>query len=78
MGALLVRRPTLDAIACLTGRRTLAVHAALAVPDDVGFLTLDDFAWAPLSASRSSPNRRTGWDDEQPNSSSRAPAGRRS
>ncbi|GAA5161421.1 MULTISPECIES: LacI family DNA-binding transcriptional regulator [Amycolatopsis] len=50
MAALLVRRP--DAIVCLTGRRTVAVHSALAArglrfPDDLAFLTMDDFAWGP-------------------------------
>jgi len=52
VGALLGRCGPLDAIVCLTGRRTVAVHAALVsrglrIPDDVGFLTMDDFAWAP-------------------------------
>jgi len=51
VGALLEGRPA-DGIVCLTGRRTLAVHSALtgrgiAIPDDIGFLTMDDFAWAP-------------------------------
>jgi LacI family transcriptional regulator len=50
--ALLQRRAALDAIVCLTGRRTVAVHSALshlglAIPADIGFLTMDDFAWAP-------------------------------
>lgn len=48
MAALLDRRP--DAIVCLTGRRTVAVHSALTArglryPDDLAFLTMDDFAW---------------------------------
>jgi LacI family transcriptional regulator len=52
VGALLERNAHLDAIACLTGRRTVAVHSALtgrglAIPDDIGFLTMDDFVWAP-------------------------------
>jgi LacI family transcriptional regulator len=51
VGALLARSAA-DAIVCLTGRRTVAVHSALigrglAIPDDIGFLTMDDFAWAP-------------------------------
>ena len=42
----------LDAIVSLTGRLTVAAHSALAargiaVPDDMAFLTMDDFAWAP-------------------------------
>ncbi|MCK9898614.1 LacI family transcriptional regulator [Frankia sp. Cpl3] len=42
----------LDAIACTAGRLTVAVHTALAarglaMPDDIAFLTMDDFAWAP-------------------------------
>jgi LacI family transcriptional regulator len=50
--ALLGRRAPPDAIVCLTGRRTVAVHSALAsrglaIPDDIGFLTMDDFSWAP-------------------------------
>jgi LacI family transcriptional regulator len=41
----------LDAIVCMTGRLTVAVHSALAargiaIPDDIAFLTMDDFAWA--------------------------------
>ena len=52
VGALLERRPRMDALVCLTGRRTVAAHSALigrglAIPDDIGFLTMDDFAWAP-------------------------------
>ncbi|SDF54377.1 transcriptional regulator, LacI family [Lentzea fradiae] len=40
-----------DAIVCTTGRLTVAVHAALTarglrMPDDIGFLTMDDFPWA--------------------------------
>lgn len=40
-----------DAIVCTTGRLTVAVHTALttrgiAVPDDIAFLTMDDFPWA--------------------------------
>lgn len=51
VGSLLARRPSLDAIVCLTGRLTVTVHSALtargvAVPDDVAFLTMDDFPWA--------------------------------
>lgn len=50
VAALLERRP--DAIACIAGRRTVAVHSALrsrglTIPDDLGFITMDDFAWAP-------------------------------
>ncbi|MFD9716466.1 LacI family DNA-binding transcriptional regulator [Streptomyces sp. NPDC059076] len=50
--ALLSRRIPLDAIVCLTGLRTVAVHSALiarglVIPDDIGFLTMDDFSWAP-------------------------------
>ncbi|WP_239310860.1 LacI family DNA-binding transcriptional regulator, partial [Frankia sp. Cj3] len=45
------RKRPLDAIACTTGRLTIAVHAALtarglAIPDDIAFLTMDDFPWA--------------------------------
>lgn len=41
----------LDAIVCTTGRLTVAVHSALtargvAIPDDMAFLTMDDFPWA--------------------------------
>jgi LacI family transcriptional regulator len=41
----------LDAIACLTGRLTVAVHTTLAaqgiaIGTDVAFLTMDDFPWA--------------------------------
>ncbi|MEU0878331.1 LacI family DNA-binding transcriptional regulator [Lentzea sp. NPDC005914] len=48
VGSLLQRN---DAIVCTTGRLTVAVHAALTarglrMPDDIGFLTMDDFAWA--------------------------------
>jgi DNA-binding LacI/PurR family transcriptional regulator len=48
VGALLRRN---DTIVCTTGRLTLAAHAALTarglrIPDDVGFLTVDDFPWA--------------------------------
>lgn len=51
VGTLLEKR-ALDVIVCLTGRRTIAVHSALTrrglrIPDDIGFLTMDDFAWAP-------------------------------
>ncbi|MFD2420076.1 LacI family DNA-binding transcriptional regulator [Amycolatopsis pigmentata] len=50
--ALQDRGTSLDAIVCLAGRRTVAVHSALTarglrIPDDVGFLTVDDFSWAP-------------------------------
>ncbi|MFI6285075.1 LacI family DNA-binding transcriptional regulator [Streptomyces sp. NPDC051018] len=49
---LLERHASLDAIVCLTGLRTVAVHSALsarglAIPDDIGFLTMDDFSWGP-------------------------------
>lgn len=49
---LLARREAVDVVVCLTGRRTVAVHSALlacglSIPDDVGFVTMDDFAWAP-------------------------------
>lgn len=42
----------LDAIVCVTGRLTVAIHAALtargiAIPGDLAFLTMDDFPWAP-------------------------------
>jgi LacI family transcriptional regulator len=52
LGALLERNAHLDAIVCLTGRRTVAVHSALtsrglAIPGDIAFLTMDDFVWAP-------------------------------
>ncbi len=52
VGALVGRNARLDAIVCLTGRRTVAVHSALtgrglAIPDDIGFLTMDDFVRAP-------------------------------
>ncbi|MGH3374108.1 MAG: LacI family DNA-binding transcriptional regulator [Actinoallomurus sp.] len=41
----------LDAIVCMTGRLTVAAHSALAargiaIPGDIAFLTMDDFAWA--------------------------------
>jgi LacI family transcriptional regulator len=50
--ALLGRRAPPDVIVCLTGRRTVAVHSVLAsrglaIPGDIGFLTMDDFSWAP-------------------------------
>jgi LacI family transcriptional regulator len=52
VGVLLERRAPMDAIVCFTGRRTVAVHSALmarglVIPDDIGFLTMDDFPWAP-------------------------------
>lgn len=52
LAALLERNTSLDAIVCLAGRRTVAVYTALtacglAIPDDIGFLTMDDFAWGP-------------------------------
>ncbi|HEX5120847.1 MAG TPA: LacI family DNA-binding transcriptional regulator [Pseudonocardiaceae bacterium] len=52
VGALVERHTGMDSIVCLTGRRTVAVHSALtgrglAIPDDIGFLTMDDFSWAP-------------------------------
>jgi LacI family transcriptional regulator len=42
-----------DAIVCTTGRLTVAVHAALTahgagIPDDIAFLTMDDFPWADV------------------------------
>jgi LacI family transcriptional regulator len=45
------RHEPLDAIVCTTGRLTVAVHSALtargmAIPDDIAFLTMDDFPWA--------------------------------
>ena len=46
-----------DAVVCTTGRLTVAVHLALTarglrMPADIGFLTMDDFAWAgPLGIS---------------------------
>lgn len=50
--AVLDRRAPTDSIVCLTGRRTVAVYSALAdrgltIPGDIGFLTMDDFPWAP-------------------------------
>jgi LacI family transcriptional regulator len=41
----------LDAVVCTSGRLTVAVHTALTargttIPDDVAFLTVDDFPWA--------------------------------
>lgn len=40
-----------DTVVCTTGRLTAAVHRALTargltIPDDIGFLTMDDFPWA--------------------------------
>lgn len=51
VGTLLNHRPQTDALACLSGRRTVAAYSALttrrvAIPADIGFLTMDDFAWA--------------------------------
>ena len=55
VGSLLARArdsgEPLDAIVCMTGRLTVAAHSALAargigIPDDIAFLTMDDFAWA--------------------------------
>lgn len=48
VGALLHRN---DTVVCTTGRLTVAAHVALTarglrMPDDVGFLTMDDFPWA--------------------------------
>jgi LacI family transcriptional regulator len=45
------RGDPLDAIVCTTGRLTVAVHSALtargiAIPDDIAFLSMDDFPWA--------------------------------
>jgi LacI family transcriptional regulator len=45
------RGEPLDAVVCTTGRLTVEVHSALttrgtAIPDDVAFLTVDDFPWA--------------------------------
>ncbi|ONH50058.1 LacI family transcriptional regulator [Frankia sp. CcI49] len=45
------RGTPLDAIVCTTGRLTVAVHTALTgrgltIPDDIAFLTTDDFPWA--------------------------------
>jgi LacI family transcriptional regulator len=45
------RLKPLDAIVCATGRITVAVHTALTVrgiriPDDIAFLTMDEFPWA--------------------------------
>ena len=47
----LLARRRLDAIACTSGRLTAAVHTALTargvgIPDDVAFLTMDEFPWA--------------------------------
>ena len=49
VSALLEHR--LDAVVCLTGRLTVATYTALmaaglAIPDDVAFLTMDEFTWA--------------------------------
>jgi LacI family transcriptional regulator len=51
VGSLLDRNEPVDAIVCTTGRLTVAVHSALtargiAIPDDIAFLTMDDFPWA--------------------------------
>jgi LacI family transcriptional regulator len=51
VGSLLAGAP-LDAVVCTTGRLTVAVHSALTargltIPDDIAFLTMDDFPWAP-------------------------------
>ncbi|MET8250314.1 LacI family DNA-binding transcriptional regulator [Micromonospora sp. NPDC005197] len=55
VGALLARARTrdepLDAVVCTTGRLTVAVHSALTahgltVPDDIAFLTMDEFPWS--------------------------------
>lgn len=48
---LLERLPSLDAIISLTGRYAVAVHSAittqgLSIPDDLGFLTMDEFSSA--------------------------------
>jgi LacI family transcriptional regulator len=45
------RHEPLDAVVCTTGRLTVAVHSALTargmvIPDDIAFLTMDDFPWA--------------------------------
>jgi LacI family transcriptional regulator len=45
------RQQPLDAIVCTTGRLTVAVYSALTargltIPDDIAFLTMDDFPWA--------------------------------
>jgi DNA-binding LacI/PurR family transcriptional regulator len=49
--AALLARHRLDAVVCLTGRLTVAAYTALTatgptIPDDVAFLTMDEFAWA--------------------------------
>lgn len=49
--SLLDANPSMEAMVCLSGRYTLAVHTALvdrglSIPEDIGFLTMDDFAWA--------------------------------
>jgi LacI family transcriptional regulator len=46
------RGEPLDAIVCTTGWLTVAVYSALtarglAIPGDIAFLTMDEFAWAP-------------------------------
>jgi LacI family transcriptional regulator len=55
VGSLLARTrdggEPLDAIVCMSGLLTVEVHSALsargiAIPDDIAFLTMDDFAWA--------------------------------
>ncbi|PWK81289.1 LacI family transcriptional regulator [Lentzea atacamensis] len=48
VGSLLHRN---DTVVCTTGRLTVSVHTALTarglkMPDDIGFLTMDDFPWA--------------------------------
>ncbi|BCB76944.1 LacI family DNA-binding transcriptional regulator [Phytohabitans flavus] len=57
VGALLAaghaRGKPLDAIVCTTGRLTVAAYSALAargiaIPDDIAFLTMDDFPWAAM------------------------------
>jgi LacI family transcriptional regulator len=45
------RNEPLDAVVCTTGRLSVAVYSALTargmtVPDDLAFLTMDDFPWA--------------------------------
>ncbi|ALG07003.1 LacI family DNA-binding transcriptional regulator [Kibdelosporangium phytohabitans] len=51
VGSLLAGNPGLDAVACMGSRLTASVHTALtahgvSIPDDVAFLTMDDFPWA--------------------------------
>ncbi|GIT82048.1 LacI family transcriptional regulator [Leifsonia sp. LS1] len=51
IGTLLDNNAGLNAIVCMSGRHTVAAHTALAnrslaIPADMAFLSMDDFAWA--------------------------------